>query len=291
MHQSIFNRYQTRLKTAGILAVALAIFASVLPQTALAQNSPVGIWELTMLKGRSGTAIVEFNSDFTLEGFEITSARQKKKSSSDERGRESRDGSSSDDGPSGTNTVTKSYGGAVVGGWWTYDQRGNIIGFYESISVFIGDENPTTNAVSFRGIVRPGQRINLMASTEEGRVVFRGVPSDPNDLSGDYILSIRSGGSETIEFVNLTPGILPNEFDVTGCGPGYFLVGTALITGRGSMSLQTISLDGEHFVAASGRYRSSRNRGVLRGTDIDNNFITIRITPNPNSGICGGLDL
>ena len=290
MHLSTFHRQNIGNKKTGISIVTLAVFASCLVQISSAQNSPVGMWDLSILNGRNGSAVVEFKSDFTLEGIEITSPPLNKKSDTQYRsGSETRGDEGSDSGTS-TNDTVKYYGGAAVAGWWSYDEKGRLIGFYESISTHIGDESATTNGLSFRGIVRPGQRITLMANSDVGRrTLFRGSPSTPNDISGDHVLVIKSGRSETIEFVNLEMSDLTNVYQVTGCGPGYFLNGYALLTGRGRISLQTLSFDNEHFIAATGRYRASRMRGTLSGGNIGNSSVKVTIFANPYGGACSDL--
>ena len=286
MHQSIFNRYQARHMTAGILAVASAIFASVLMQTAQAQNSPVGSWDLTLGNAKRGNAVIVFNSDFTMEGYEVTSAPRSRSGNSDLRDGRPQVPRNEDDGSDSGDASGVTVGSAEIAGVWTYDQNGRVIGFFDSFFASGGGEGEevtlSTNAVSFRALVRPGRRINIMASTVDGRAVYRGNPSTPVDISGDYFsIERKVGGSELIQFVSLTPGILPNEFNVVGTGPGYSFFGSVIVSPRGQISYVRADLDGTFSAAATGRFNFRRMSARLRGTDAIDESIRIEFSSMP----------
>ena len=272
-----------------MLALTSAIFASAMVQTSSAQSSPEGTWEFSLSRARNGTAVINFNPDFTMDGMEITSKYRKKRKSDVRDGRPGTGTREEDEPESGGATETSDLvGSAGISGVWTFDDRGKVVGHFGSIFALVGGGEEeevmlTTNGVSFRAVVRPGRSIKLMAYTGEGRVFYRGRPSNPGtDISGDYISSTKTGsGSEVIEFLNFSSGTLPNEYDITGTGPGFAVGGSALLTSRGQMSLMTLSSENV-LTAATGRFNSRRMRAFLKGTGAEDDYVRIYLNRRPD---------
>jgi len=243
-----------------LTAVSAAVLLWGASASALAQNSPVGSWDLVLSGHEQGLAQITFNADFTLDGFEImtTIPRNSKVNLRGSSGRV----------PITTNTiiiVSNIIARATLNGFWAFDSRGNVIGLINEVAP------PLAFSVSFRAVVRPGVRISMGGTRAGGRVSYRGVPLNALvDMSGNFYDSGRRAGVAFNEVFTLTPtlGAAPNDYTVAGSGPGYSFAGRMLVSGLRKAAMFVNSdetVDGTLNVV-SGPFSFTTGRGTLTGT-------------------------
>jgi hypothetical protein len=113
----------------------------------------------------------------------------------------------------------------------------NFLGFVTNI---VYETNITgvrlTNAISFTGLVVPGQRVTLKGSTPAGIVMFHGVPpAAVLDVSGTWHARKYSQGlvyNETFDAA-LAPAFFAGSFNnyiIVGTGPGYDYAGLMIVS-------------------------------------------------------------
>jgi hypothetical protein len=209
---------------------------------AAAFDSPVGSWDISMSGGRSGLAVMQFNSDNTFAIYEIVVPNQTHASSGtsdDSRGTggdDSRSGSTGGSNGPVVLPITNLFGGELSSsGLWGFDTHGRLIGFYgealgevcatntvtitNGINGTIPGEPPgfvtnvmtvtcvsTTNAVSFVGSVVPGKRLTLSARIISQKIVYNGLPAiQLTNFAGTGFGNRIEPGQNTTEFFLLSP--------------------------------------------------------------------------------------
>src|SRR3989442_15728769 len=164
-----------------LAAVATALLLVGGAVSALAQNSPVGSWDMVLSGHESGVAQITFNNDFTLDGVEILTSRARKSVSEASLDPRNPSGNTGRNVSTNGSVSTNFYGKANLSGMWGFDSGGHVIGILNESGGIV------TNGVSFRAVVRPGVRITVSGVCFEGRVLYRGVPLNAlPDISGNY---------------------------------------------------------------------------------------------------------
>lgn len=258
MAHKLVRRFLAVPAVAGVLAGAWST-------SALAQNSPVGTWDIVLSGGQHGVAQVTFLNDFTLTGTEIYNYRIHNPVTASDA--DARNGGDSGRSPTPTvSGLTNVFGGADLGGTWTYDTHGRVVGQFVEVS------RNDTNGVSFRAVVKPGARITMSGTHyPSGRKVsFRGIPLAPlADFSGTYFATGRRNGVPIAETYTFAPGPDVNSYLVAGIGPGYGLVNTnvAYISGLKYMAFysQTTEATNGLVRTVSGTFSLTKKRGTLTG--------------------------
>ena len=275
------------LAAAGLLITATA------PLGHAAPNSPVGDWDFVLGGKQRGVAFISFNSDSTITGGEIivpVKPRTSKTPTVDPRNPEGITTRPSDT-PTTTPTTGSSsttsnvIGSSVIGGFWTFDSNGRVMGNLsrvyqdlESTSTVTTNGTNTvivqvqkTNGVAFRGVVTPGVRMTLNAYNSFGTVTYRGVPTvDLTDLDGDYTAETTQNGLLAFEFFTLEqdPSTL-NVYNITGgFGGSYNFNGMALISRQKQMAIYTITEEETPRLSTYvGSFNSTTRRGTLKGAN------------------------
>ena len=275
------------LAAAGILITATVPFGHAAPQ------SPVGDWDFVLGGKQRGVAFISFNPDSTITGGEIivpVKPRTPKTPTSDPRNPEGITTRPSDT-PTTTPTTGSSsttsnvIGGSVIGGFWTFDSNGRVIGnlsqIYQDLdSTTTVTTNATntvivlvkkTNGVAFRGVVTTGVRMTFNAYTSFGAVTYKGVPTvDLTDLDGDYTAETKRNGLLAFEFFTLEqdPSVL-NAYNITnGLGGSYNFNGLALISRQKQMAIYTITDEETPRLSTYvGSFNSTTRRGTLKGAN------------------------
>ena len=179
---------------------------------------------------------------------------------------------SSSSGTAKTNLI----GFALVSGKWTFDSSGHVLGVYtegnDNVSCTTNEEvvttyvtnivdggtqvttstttnfvtacetNAITNGVSFTAIVKPGVRMTLKTTSDNGKTIYRGVPAvEVSDISGFYYALGRKSGQSFIELLTIIPSAnYFNAFDIVGTGPGYNVLGIALLSSKHQLAIVKI---------------------------------------------------
>jgi len=275
------------LAAAGILITATAPFGHAAPQ------SPVGDWDFVLGGKQRGVAFISFNSDSTITGGEIivpVKPRTPRTPTADPRNPEGLTTRPTDT-PTTTSTAGSSatnsnfIGASVIGGFWTFDSNGRVIGnlsqvYQDLASTTTVTTNGTntvivvvlkTNGVAFRGVVTPGVRMTFNAYTRFGTVTYKGVPKvDLADLDGDYTAETKRDGLLAFEFFTLAqdPSTF-NAYNITGgLGGSYNFNGLALISRQKQMALYTITDEATpRFSTYVGSFDSTTRRGTLKGAN------------------------
>lgn len=275
------------------LAVAGILITATAPLGHAAPNSPVGDWDFVLGGKQRGVAFISFNSDSTITGGEIivpVKPRSPKSSTVDPRNPEGITTRPSDT-PTTTPTAGSSsttsnvIGGSVIGGFWTFDSNGRVIGnlshIYQDLDSATTVTNNTTNTVTmlvsktngvaFRGVVTPGVRMTLNTYNSIGTVTYKGVPTvDLDDLDGDYTAETKRDGLLAFEFFTLEqdPSVL-NVYNITnGLGGSYNFSGVMLISRQKQMAIYTVSQEEDPRLSTYvGAFNSTTRRGTLKGAN------------------------
>jgi hypothetical protein len=161
----------------------------------------------------------------------------------------------------------------------------------------------TTNAVSFVGTVVPGKRFNLVSSSSDGKVTYKGVPAEalPNqDGSAWYGVKFQNG-QRFVEFFSLHsfaggnpfmtdyPGInnYPNIYWTTdGVGPSYDFYGIAVISKQKEAGFAFQEFTGSNAVlrATVGSFTSTKKstKAVTQGVIEPDTRIRFNATKQPS---------
>ncbi len=290
------------LATAGLIITATAPFGHAAPQ------SPVGDWDFVLGGKQRGVAFISFNSDSTITGGEIIAPvkpRTPKTPTTDPRNPEGLTTRPSDT-PATTSTTGSSsttsnvIGGSVIGGFWSFDSNGRVIGnlsqVYQDLeSTTTVSTNGTntvivvvlkTNGVAFRGVVTPSVRMTFNAYTSFGTVTYKGVPTvDLTDLDGDYTAETTRNGLLAFEFFTLEqdPSTL-NAYNITGgLGGSYNFNGLTLISRQKQMAIYTITDEATPVLSAYvGTFDSTTRRGTLKGANNNPSYgMTYKVFERP----------
>jgi hypothetical protein len=272
----------TTLKLAAFAVASLLLGSSATRAQTL--PSPTGDWDLVFSGSQVGLAVLTFNSDNTLSGYEIVRPAPRKGSSSTEDVDPRHPGvedtsrtvvtTSTNSGSSTVKVVTNFLGSAPINGTWYYQQlpaagasSAKIIGLLNQLSQTVmpvetyatnqlGEvvTNVTlvvtteTNAVSFRAVAVPNSRITVCTYGPNGNNVLRGKPVDTAQInqSDDYFAIGVRDGVNFVEFLGLLQDSgLPTRYDITGgMGPGYSFTGRALVSRSKQIAIVTLDQDG-----------------------------------------------
>ena len=170
---------------------------------------------------------------------------------------------------SGTNL----FGFGQISGPWHYDNKGRVIGYfiqiidqqttittnYEIVEVSYSTNTPpfttnvvfyrtnityltntagTTNGISFSAKVVSGKRLNLVSSTPNGKVTYKGVPQSksPGPIAGSWIGNKKQNKQDIAEFFTLLPTAVRNIYYTTnGEGPGIKFGGVSMVSVQNKM--------------------------------------------------------
>jgi hypothetical protein len=274
-----------RLLLAALTAAALLLTLS---DTAQAQSTPAGDWDVVFGGSRRGTAQLTFNPDFTLFGNQIVVPAPVKNSAIDDRTGVPPGGSADPrTGNGGTNSSsTNLWGTAFFQGSWSFDQYGRVIGFYVEIAqIPEGTTNrSSTNAVSFVARVRTGRSITIAAQSAAEKFSLGGVSVIPRaNLAGSYYGTGLRNGIPFVEFFSMAPTAFLNKYFVYGYGPGYTFgydpsgfENVAMLSRQGQLGFFTAK-DGTNLVMSlSGPIKANASsvRGQLRGQESTGALIT-----------------
>lgn len=299
----------TTLKLAAFAVAGLLLGSSA--TRAQTPPSPAGDWDLVYSGSQKGLALLTFNLDNTLTGYEIVRPAPRKGSSSatdvdprhpgvEDTGRTvvttTTSGSSS-----ATKVVTNLLGSAPLNGVWYHDTAGKVIGIINQLSQTVepvesymtnqlGEivTNVTlvvtseTNAISFRAVVVPGSRITVYTYGPDGNNILRGRPVDTlqADQSGDFYAIGKRDGLNFVEFLNLQQdALLTTRYDLGGMGPGYSFTGRALVSRSKQIAVVTLSLDGSAVLSVyTGSYNLVSHKGKLSGVDSSDRKLTYNLS-------------
>jgi len=226
------KRLTNRLAT---LSAAACLLGSLAP-VALAQNTPVGTWDVVLSEGQRGVARISFvdggAGGGTLVGSEVFAYRTHNVADPNEIDPRTPGGDSgrTPDGSGGGSTNL--FGYADIVGTWAYDNKGKVVGAWWELA------RNRTNGISFKATVKPGVRITMHGTRWAGlpydlpgghNVSYRGIPlTNQVDLTGQsmYAVGHRNGISVTETFtLQPMPATIddpfPNKYTAGGNGPGY----------------------------------------------------------------------
>ena len=275
------------LASAGLLLTATVPFGHAAPQ------SPVGDWDFVLSGKQRGVAFISFNPDSTITGGQIIVPVKPPIPKTPTVDPRNPDGITTRPGDtattpttSGSSTTTSNVIGATsIGGFWTYDSSGRVIGnlsqIYQDLdsttTVTTNGTNTVivlvmkTNGIAFRAVVTTGVRMTLNAYTRYGTVTYRGVPTmDLTDLDGDYTAETRQDGLLAFEIFTLEqdPSKL-NAYNITnGLGGSYNFSGAALFSRQKQMAIYTISNEEKPKLSTYvGSFNPTTRRGSLNGAN------------------------
>lgn len=243
----------TRMKNTLSVAVAVAgmLFSSLATGRA-ATGDPSGgtnfIWDCVLSGHRSGLACLIFSNDFTFGGYEML-VPNAPTVDNNPRGPNTDIGRNGSSTSNSVNSAEQIFGSIVIGGLWTFDNKGRVIGFLTEVSslescvtnqiaistngvgLVASDEFCQTvtggalvcftnqlicialsNGVSFVGTVAQGKRLELNCSTPFGSTVYRGIPAvNLPDQSGFWYGTLTGtvAPGSPFEFFNLS---VPTDF-------------------------------------------------------------------------------
>ena len=288
------------LAVAGLLLGSSATRAQVPP-------TPVGDWDLVFSGSQKGLAVLTFNVNNTLTGFEIVRPSPRKGSSTDvdprhPGGEPGRTVVTTTPGSGSTvpKVITNLLGSAPISGIWYHDAAGKTIGLLNEIvetvepvemymTNVVGSEviistnvvltvTSETNGISFRAVVVPGSRITVYTYSPNGNNVLRGTPASilPGLLTGDFYAFGKRDALNFIEFLNFLPDpLLASRYDIGGNGPAYSFTGRALVSNRKQIAVATLSLDGTSVLSVyTGPFNLVSHKGKLSGVDSSDRKLT-----------------
>ena len=298
------------LKLAALTAAVLLLSSS----AGRAQSpppSPVGNdWDCVFSGSQLGLAVLTFNANNTLAGYEIVRPAPHKGASTDVNPR----GPGAEDAGRTTTTTTSSggstkvitnfLGSAPINGTWYHDAAGKIVGLLNQLSqtvtpmeVYSTNQlgevvtninyvvTTETNAVSFRAVVVPNSHITICTYGPNGNNVLRGKPVDlaQLDQSGNFYALGKRDGLNFVEFMTFTPdGVVPNRYNFTaGMGPGYGFSGRALVSRSKQIAIYTLTDAGDVLSVYTGSYNLVSKKGKLGGLDSSNSKLNYNVAPRP----------
>ena len=265
------------------LAAAGLLVTATVPHGHSASDSPVGDWDFVLGGKQRGVALMSFNPDSTISGTVIIRPVKPVLPATpviDPRnptGSSGRDGTKAPVSTNSSGTASNFVGSTTVLGMWTFDLKGNVVGFlanrYQDLSQS-STNGPVyvTNSVSFRGTARSGLRFNFNAYSSAGTVSYKGVPMvDLPDIDGDFVAQTRRSGTTSYDFFTLTQNLGGglNTYDISNGNAGAFIFGCGAILSR-QKQLAIVTLSGEEEPTLSsyvGPFNSTTRRGSLIGAD------------------------
>jgi hypothetical protein len=209
------------------------------PVQAAPPPSPVGSWDcLTSGGGQQGIAFITFADDGTFSGYQLLATTAKGTTIPDlttDRNPGVDIGRNLELGEDALKSSTNFFGFGEISGPWGYDLRGNVVGHYSTaIDEDAEGAAGSVLSISFSGKVVPGKRLNLVASTSNGKVAYKGVPfREMPDLSGDWIGTKTENKQKYLEFFTLSADPFPNVYWMEGVGPAYeYGIGRCLVSAQ-----------------------------------------------------------
>lgn len=137
---------------------------------------------------------------------------------------------------------------SVIGTTVVYQTNldGSITSWETNVTVFTTNITYTTNSsgmtngISFSAKVVPGKRLNLVSSTPNGKVTYKGVPQDskpvPSPILGKWAGDKKQNGQDFLEFFTLLPtGIRSIYYTTNGEGPGFKFGGVSMVSVQNKM--------------------------------------------------------
>ena len=306
--------YLTSLKLAALTVASLLLGSTA--TRAQTPPSPVGNWDLVFSGSQKGLAVLTFNADNTLTGYEVVRPIPRKSSSStdvdprhptvDDPGRTVVT-TTTGSGTTPPKVITNLLGSAPITGVWYHDTAGKTIGLLNEIvqsvqpiemymtNVVDGEVIISTNVVltiisetnglSFRAVVVPGSRITVYTYSPNGNNTLRGTPASivPDLLSGDFYAIGKRGSLNFVEFLNLLQDpMISNRYDIDGIGPGYSFVGRALVSNKKQIAIATLAMDGSAVLSVyTGSFNLVSRKGKLSGVDSSDRKLTYNLSPLP----------
>ena len=280
------------------LAAAGLLLTGTVPFVHSASDSPVGDWDFVLGGRQRGVALISFNPDSTIAGALIVRPIKPSLPSvppfdpRNPTGASGRPGTTPPVSSNSSVTVSNFLGSTTLFGMWTYDFKGNVVGFlanrYEDLSQ-TSTNGPVyvTNSASFRGTARTGVRFNFNVFSGVGTVSYKGVPMiDLPDIDGDYFAETRRSGLASYDFFTLTQNLGGglNTYDISNGNAGAFLFGGGAILSR-QKQLAVVTLSGEEEPTLSayvGPFSTTTRRGNLIGADNKPAYnIPFKIYPRP----------
>ncbi len=294
----------TTLKLAAFAVAGLLLGSSA--TRAQTPPSPVGDWDLVYSGSQKGLAVLSFNLDNTLTGFEIVRPVPRKGSSMDvdprhPGGESARTTVTTTTTSTSSKVVTNLLGSAPITGIWYHDAAGKTIGLLNEIvqSVTPVESYMTnqlgeivtnvtlvitseTNGISFRAVVVPGSRITVCTYSPNGNNILRGTPVNTLqvDQSGDFYAFGKRDTLNFVEFFNAQQDpLLPTRYDIGGVGAGYSFTGRMLVSRSKQIAVATLSLDGSSVLSVyTGSFNLVSHKGKLSGVDSSDRKLTYSLS-------------
>jgi hypothetical protein len=307
------------------LALSLVLFGSPANTASAQSVSPAGTWDFVISGAERGIAYITFDDAGFLTGYEAIAPSKpdddpiETERTAGDQGRIISESDSSD----GT-TVTNILGFALLSGTWSYDINGRVVGVYtegsenrscttnQEITAVVSNAiidfktnivtitvtnyftnevvncvtNPVTNGISFTAVVRP-DRIVMKTTGANGKMTLKGIPAaDGPDFSGSFYANAKKAGFKYTEFLTFVPSAeFFNGYEVFGQGPGYELIGIALISNQKKLGLVSVSsAENAPLTSAIGTVNANRGRASLSLVDLDSvrgNYQIFRVPAAP----------
>jgi hypothetical protein len=146
--------------------------------------------------------------------------------------------------------------------------------------------NLVTDSISFVGKVKPGKRLNLLLSTPQGKMTYKGVPlTETADLSGFWTGSKKETNQTQIEFFALSP-IMANAYFMDGIGAGYsYTDGLCLVSSQKRIGFSVVEIpNGETnglLRATVGSINKVGTKAKTKGIKEPEKFVTFDASPQP----------
>jgi hypothetical protein len=126
---------------------------------------------------------------------------------------------------------------------------------YTTNTTYVTNTSGTTNGVSFSAKVVPGKRLNLVSSTPNGKITYKGVAQDskpmPTPIAGRWNGDKKEGSQHVLEFFTLLPTAVRGIYYTTnGEGPGFKFGGVSMVSVQNKIgfALSTFSAIGTNDV-------------------------------------------
>jgi|GEM_PF-2498549 len=302
--------YLASLKLAALTAAGLLLSSST---TRAQAPSPVGDWDVVSSGKEIGLVELTFVQDNpsggTLSGFKIVRPVAKKttKPEIDPRHPIGEPGRNGFESPSTAPKVSTNFlGSAGIDGQWSFDSSGKLIGFLNQVSeheikpveeittnvvdgFIVYSTNvvlkgvTTTNAVSFRGSVKPGSRITIYTYGPQGNNTLTGKPrTDVGDQGGSFYAVGKRGSLNFVEFFSFEQGSTLTFYSGDGVGAGYNFSNQALVSNQKKIAVLTLSEEGvPNLSVYTGSFNLTSHKGKLSGVDSSDRKISYNLSPLP----------
>lgn len=275
-----------KLDKRNILGSAAALFTCAVASVCSAQpKSPAGIWDCVVsgAHNQKGVAYIEFSTNNpVVNEFAIIAITAPTRHARQSGGRGD-GGSDRNPGGSGSGTgITNGFlfGSTITIGSWSFNQNGDVVGFYADP---VGESG--TNMVSFTAKVVPGKRLTLLANNSwgtVGKLTFRGVPlKTVTNISGQWFGDLKVDKMTTFELFTLEDlGAGINDYLVTGSGPGYTTEGICLLSSQKKIAINVTETSalGEIVRTTVGSFNPRRLTGSMKGAREESTNVTYKVS-------------